>query len=180
MKQYWYYCGFRSHFYFMKRIKEFENYSITEDGKVWSHVINRFIKHQINKYGYLTVKLCNNGKCQHKSIHRLVAEAYLPNLELKKEVNHINGIKTNNNLYNLEWATRKENANHAWKNGLQKPCQKRIDNVISANGKIVLDLQTGVFYNSIAEAARTYSIPHMSLSSMLKGIYKNKTTLKLI
>lgn len=164
----------------MKTIKDFENYSITEDGKVWSHVINRFIKHQMNRYGYLTVKLSNNGKKKHKCIHRLVAEAYLPNLDNKKEVNHINGIKTNNNLYNLEWATRKENANHAWSNGLQKPSNNRIKKIIETNGRIVLDLQTGIYYDSIAEAARIYSMPHMSLSSMLKGIYKNKTSLKLI
>jgi hypothetical protein len=164
----------------MKKIKGFENYSIDEKGRVWSHVIQRFIKHQMNRYGYLTVKLSNNGKKMHKSVHRLVAEAYLDNTENKKEVNHIDGIKTNNNLENLEWATRSENAKHSWNNGLQKHSQKRLDAVREKISIIVLDLQTGVYYNSIAEAAKLYKIHPMSLREMLNGKYKNKTTLKIV
>lgn len=164
----------------MKKIKDFENYSIDENGRVWSHVIQRFIKHQMNKHGYLTVKLSKDGKKTHKSIHRLVAEAFIPNPENKKEVNHINGIKTSNYVDNLEWATRSENARHCWNNGLQKVSNKRIIKVIDSLSKIVLDLQTGVYYNSISEAANVYNIPPMSLSSMLNGKYKNKTTLKIV
>ena len=164
----------------MKKINGFENYSIDEKGRVWSHVIQRFIKHQMNKHGYLTVKLSKDGKKTHKSIHILVAEAFIPNPENKKEVNHINGIKTCNVVENLEWATRKENAKHCWENGLQKYSSKRLSKVVESLSKIVLDLQTGVYYNSITEAARIYNMPPMSLSSMLNGKYKNKTNLKLV
>lgn len=64
---------------------------------------------------YLAVAL-NRGNTQ--TIHRLVAEAFLPNPENKEQVNHKDGNKLNNTLYNLEWATRRENASHAVKTGL--------------------------------------------------------------
>ena len=74
--------------------------------------------------GYETVTLKGNinKMC---SIHRLVAKAFIPNPQNKKEVNHINGIKNDNRLENLEWATSSENRVHAYKTGLQKGHQKR-------------------------------------------------------
>lgn len=74
-----------------------------------------------NRYGYYYVDLCN-GKNNKKKylIHQLVAKAFIPNPESKPQVNHKNGIKTDNTLNNLEWCTAKENNIHAIKNGLRK------------------------------------------------------------
>ena len=69
--------------------------------------------------GYKTVMLCNNGKNSNKSIHVLVASAFIPNPDQKPFVNHIDGNKGNNFVSNLEWVTAKENTNHAIKNNLR-------------------------------------------------------------
>lgn len=71
--------------------------------------------------GYEIVDLYKNGKRKTVRVHRLVAEAFIPNNDNKPEVNHIDGNKHNNNVDNLEWVTKKENCRHAWNNNLIKP-----------------------------------------------------------
>lgn len=70
--------------------------------------------------GYLYVHLYKQKTSKYKTIHRLVAETFILNLEGKREVNHIDGNKENNIFSNLEWTTPKENIQHAWENGLAK------------------------------------------------------------
>ena len=65
-----------------------------------------------NRYGYLYVMLYKNGIGKHKKIHRLVSEAFLPNPNNYSDVNHLDEIKANNNVENLEWCTRAHNINH--------------------------------------------------------------------
>lgn len=97
----------------MKDIKNYEGlYAITSCGKVWSYRNQRFLKPETTERGYLRVALCRDGTTKHYKIHRLVAEAYIPNPEGKPQVNHIDEVKTNNYVNNLEWATAKENNNH--------------------------------------------------------------------
>lgn len=71
--------------------------------------------------GYKKVVLCKNGEIENKNIHRLVAEAFIPNPDNKPCVNHIDCDKTNNNIENLEWCTQSENAFHAHRNNLTTP-----------------------------------------------------------
>ncbi len=105
----------------VKQLKGYEGlYSVYSDGKIYSHVSEIFLKpHDSN--GYLKVDLYKNGKKKPIRVHRAVCLAFLNNPELKPDVNHIDGCKTNNKVENLEWCTAQENAVHALKNNLLKP-----------------------------------------------------------
>lgn len=74
---------------------------------------------QINENGYCRIMLSNNGVNKTHIVHRLVLSAFVENPHNKEDVNHIDGVKTNNVLSNLEWATRSENMIHALNLGLK-------------------------------------------------------------
>lgn len=116
----------------MKTIQGYENYSVTEDGQVWSNITNRFLKPQNHVKGYKRVRLSCNTVWKNHFVHRLVAEAYLPNLENKQQVNHKDMNKHNNNVHNLEWVTNGENQKHAYKNNGD---DRRIKNGKAHKGK---------------------------------------------
>ena len=73
---------------------------------------------------YVTVTLSNNGTAKTVAVHILVAEAFIPNPEKKPQVNHKDGNKHNNNVSNLEWATKSEDITHAYSNNLRKVGEK--------------------------------------------------------
>ena len=77
----------------------------------------RILKPSLNTNGYPFVFL-SKGNSTIKYIHRLVAEAFIPNPENKREVNHKNGVKDDNRVENLEWCTHFENMRHSWETGL--------------------------------------------------------------
>lgn len=101
-----------------------ELYTISNFGNIRSiHYkggnIIKILKPQLNKrLGYLYINLWKNNERKGKRLHKLVAEAFILNPEKKGDVNHINGIKTDNRVENLEWNTRSENMIHARKNNL--------------------------------------------------------------
>lgn len=83
----------------------------------------KFLKTTPNNMGYHVVRLTLNNKTKSYSIHRLLAIHFIENIDNKPQVNHINGIKVDNRLENLEWCTISENRQHAYDTGLQKPKQ---------------------------------------------------------
>lgn len=94
-------------------------YQITSDGRVFSLISNKFLSHGIKPGGYAFVGLHKKGvKTSYRMVHRLVAEAFIPNPYGKPEVNHINGDKLDNSINNLEWVTSSENTRHGFANGL--------------------------------------------------------------
>lgn len=96
-------------------------YQISDKGELFSVRRNRIIKPNIGMDGYRKMVLSVNNKRQTVRIHRLVAEAFIPNPSNKQFVNHKDGNKLNNSVDNLEWVTAWENAIHASKNGLLNP-----------------------------------------------------------
>lgn len=96
----------------MKDIKDFDNYSVTKTGEIFSKRYSKFLKGSKNKDGYLTVELRKDKKSYTRYIHRLVAETFLEKRENKTHVNHKDGNRNNNNIENLEWVTNKENIRH--------------------------------------------------------------------
>lgn len=101
----------------------YDCYKINSDGVVVSLPrykvrSERIIKHKPDKDGYLYVTLSINNVKRVFKIHRLLALFFIPNPDNKPQVNHKDGIKSNNKLSNLEWATSSENLKHAYSNGL--------------------------------------------------------------
>lgn len=97
----------------MKDIQGYEGlYAITSCGKVWSYRSKKFLKSRINRSGYEYVILSVHNQQKTLTMHRLVAEAYIPNPEGKTQINHKDEIKTHNWINNLEWVTAKENINY--------------------------------------------------------------------
>ena len=101
----------------IKDIKGYEGlYQVSSWGKVISVKTNKVLSPEINSKGYLRVDLYDStGKKKHYKVHRLVAEAFIPNPENKPQINHIDGNTQNNSITNLEWCTSSENMNHAKK-----------------------------------------------------------------
>lgn len=123
--------------------KDFENYYMISDcGNVFSKHKNKLRLPQKHTDGYLVLLFCVNRIRYTKYIHRLIAEAFIPNPLNLPEVNHKNGIKTDNRIDNLEWCTHKENVSHAHKTGLIKNQVRGIDvNGAKLNEQQVLEIR---------------------------------------
>ncbi len=105
----------------MRKINGYgDRYFVDENGSVFSLLNGVYspLKQRVHRQGYIRFALCENGKIKQFYAHRLVAEQYLPKVEGKNFVNHLDGDKTNNHFSNLEWCTKKENSVHARDNGL--------------------------------------------------------------
>ncbi|MNQ63378.1 NUMOD4 motif protein [compost metagenome] len=95
-------------------------YDISDYGRVWSRRTNKFLKATVNtRTGYSYVHISHDKQTKNAAIHRLVAEHFIYNPYDDEQVNHLNGIKTDNHFSNLEWCTAKQNTHHAMAIGLR-------------------------------------------------------------
>jgi hypothetical protein len=179
----------------MKQISNYPNYLVTSNGSVFSLFSMKYLKPKLTVNGYHQVQLFNNEGEKWFLVHRLVAEAYTTNVENKRCVNHMDGVKTNNCLLNLEWATDSENHKHAFRTGLRVNGEKQ-RNAIRETGKrlgrengikgglkkrkLVLNNLTGIFYNGLQEAADSIGIKRGTLNSMMTGQNPNRTNLRYV
>jgi hypothetical protein len=144
-------------------IKGYEGkYQVSNLGNVKSLQYKRLGKERIlipyiSNRGYYTVALSMNSKKAVRTIHRLVAETFVENIEDLPMVNHIDGNKKNNRADNLEWCTQKHNIRHAWENGLTgvkelkselETYKKANDNLLVKNAELRVELET---YKKIAK-----------------------------
>lgn len=108
-----------------KKIKDYDNYQICDDGTVVNIITNKILKGSISESGYKYYRLSKNNNKKMFFAHRLVAEAFLPNPNNLPVVNHKDGNKLNNQIDNLEWVTYSENVEHAHQTSLISSYRKR-------------------------------------------------------
>lgn len=102
----------------LRAVPGFDGYSITSDGRVWSERSKKWLKPATDGHGYRHFVLRAGGVTICRHVHRLVALAWVPNPRGVPNVNHLDGVKTNNAASNLEWCTTAENNAHAYRTGL--------------------------------------------------------------
>lgn len=93
-------------------------YSVSNLGNVKSEYTNKLLKPSVDRFGYVRFSATKNKKQKTLRIHRLVAEIFIPNPNNLPQVNHKDGNKLNNTIFNLEWCTDSDNKLHAYKEGL--------------------------------------------------------------
>jgi hypothetical protein len=111
------------------------NYSINEAGVVLNNISGKVMNDHYHRNGYKKLKLPVDGIWKHQFIHRLVAAAFIPNPDNKPQVNHIDGVRDNNHVSNLEWVTGQENT---WHIGHRKYFE-RIEQLYNEDRTISLD-----------------------------------------
>ena len=104
-----------------------------------------------------------------KLVHRLVAEAFIPNVFDKETVNHIDCDKTNNHISNLEWMSKSENICHAYNNGLNENVKKRLAEGRSKTHPPVRVIETGRVYQSQRELSKELGLCEQYVSRCLRG-----------
>lgn len=136
----------------------------------------RILKAGFNGDGYLQVALCRNSECKYVKVHKLVAKAFVPNVENKPTIDHINTIRHDNRACNLRYFT--------WKEQLveNKITRERHRKIVSECGKKnvqkiihkrkVKCITTGKVFNSIKEASKYYNIEETGISRCCKGEFK--------
>ena len=126
------------------------------------------LKPRYTRDGYLQVALCKNGEIKNKYTHRLVAEAFIPNPKSFLEINHLDEVKDNNELSNLEWCDSSYNNNYG----------SRIERIAQKNSKKVraVNVESGeVLIYSSATEARNKGFSIGAVSEACRGSYKSGT-----
>ena len=133
---------------------------VSNTGKVRSLLLDREIKAFVSNRGYLRIALCKGKRKKYVHVHRLVAEAFIPNPNGYTDVDHIDGNKLNNNADNLQWLSRGDNIRKAgdarWK-----------------GAKPIICVESGKIYKSVTQASNELHIPQATISAIAKGEYKS-------
>lgn len=141
------------------------------NGKVWwqseEKVLTNFKKSKGNDYVYVNLKKNNKGKKFY--IHRLMARAFIDNPLNKKQVNHINGIKYDNRLDNLEWVTHQENVDHMWDKKLTTNYGETATNSKLSNKEVIRIFNLKDSDITQTELAKEYGVSIKTIGRIFKG-----------
>lgn len=152
------------------RVKSLDRVIIDKNGISYRNK-SQILKPWNDGNGYMIVDLRKEGLRKTAKVHRLVAEAFIPNTLEKPQVNHIDGNKENNCLTNLEWCTSSENIKHAFKTGLMKVREnsgRKKEPVLQIkNGKVINQFST------LSEAERVTKTSRQNIRSVLNGKRKS-------
>lgn len=154
------------------RVKTVEREVVHSCGKVQKvrEKIRTPQKHPTKGQTYQSIQLYRNSEITNRQVHRLVAQAFIPNPENKPQVNHIDNNAQNNHADNLEWVTAQENSDHAWNTGQH---DYRFKKVIRKSSDGLNEI-----FNSVTEGAKSVSANYtMGVSNACKsgGTYKGYT-----
>ena len=154
------------------RVKSLERYEIARKGVVRKRK-GRILKSASDKDGYLKVTLSKEHKLKTIGVHRLVAEAFIPNPENKNTVNHKDENKNNNVVENLEWSTNGENNNHGSRN--KKISEAMMNNQKISRPVVAISKKTHqkTIYPSISEATRQTGLQHSRIKQCIRGVRKS-------
>jgi hypothetical protein len=146
------------------RVKSLER--LRKIGKIYYLQKEKILKPDILTTGYFYVNISNNNKAKKFTIHRLVAQAFIPNPENKPQVNHKDGDKLNNEINNLEWCTASENIKHSFDVLGQKPTlnKHRQKSIVAIKNDLLCVLE----FDGIREAARFLNMPYQAIQRILK------------
>lgn len=154
-----------------EKIQGFENYEVSSLGKVRNKKGSIMSSGVSN--GYHKVGLYNSDKKRKNlCIHRLVASAFILNTFNKPEVNHINGIKADNRVENLEWNTSKENSIHAYNSGLSKPINGSQNGRSKLSEEQVLEIRTKYSSKKISqrELSKLYNVSQCLINNIVNTV----------
>lgn len=162
-------------------IHNYPLYSVSTLGRVKNNKTQRILKGGLDKDGYKQQILCNNGLRVNRKVHKLVALAFIENPDNKPQVNHINGIKTDNRAVNLEWVTNQENQDHFWRvlnnetNRQNRSLAHKGKGLLSENpnAKRVIRLEDGKTYKTLKEAGADINTTYNKISDVCAGRAKS-------
>ena len=167
-----------------KTIEDFPNYEVSTFGNIKNKTTEKLLKLQKNYSGYLNISLLNNNKKSFRcKVHRLVAKAFIINPENKLTVNHIDKIRINNNLENLEWATMSEQNKHVLLNRdkILKPINYRpvykiniITDQIIEEYKSISDAAIWIIDNNLTNIKEKNKTNIRNISSKICAVANNK------
>lgn len=160
-----------------KVISDYPNYEVSNLGNVRNKKTGKVLKPLRHNKGYLQVTLCKERKHKQCLVHRLVSTAFIPNPENKKEVNHLDGNKTNNCVSNLEWVSHSENIIHSFRTGLNHIVSTNKNNFKTNNPSVkkrqkVRCIETDQEFESQYDASKYFSCDSSSISQSIHFGYR--------